>query len=75
VAPTRWDACRLFGKDPYPWSQTTLLEVLGALVREGGKTGKLCFFIDGLDDLREASRTTKSNRLIEGHIGAPEIEN
>jgi hypothetical protein len=59
VTPKRGNACRLFGKDPYPWSQTTLLDVLATLVLEGGKTAKLCFFIDGLDNLREASRITK----------------
>jgi len=32
VAPKRGNACRLFGKDPYPWSQTTVLEVLATLV-------------------------------------------
>jgi hypothetical protein len=59
VTPKKENACRLFGKDPYPWPQTTLLEVLATLVREGGKTAKLCFLIDGLDGLKEASRATK----------------
>ena len=49
VCPERWDVCRLFGYDPFPWTREDLLQAMGALVQEGCKTNKFFFLIDGLD--------------------------
>ncbi|RYP45338.1 hypothetical protein DL768_008302 [Monosporascus sp. mg162] len=62
VAASRWEALCFFGEDPKDMGESELRNMLMAAVRHLSRKGKVCLFIDGLDEF-ESDKTPA--RLIE----------
>jgi NACHT domain len=48
--PKRWHYYKHYGADLHPWDLQELQNAFRALLKEDGKSIKVCFFIDGLDE-------------------------
>lgn len=52
IAPARWESLCLFDSDPKPFSEAELRIIMVRTIQLICSTGKVCLFIDGLDEFK-----------------------
>lgn len=50
ASPERWEALCLYNKDPRPFDEIELRNILDSVIKFASSTKSLCLFIDGLDE-------------------------